>query len=141
MEKEISFTSDIIKEVSQKLDIPEGKVRGVYRVMTNYLIYLANKTSAISIFIPSIGVLYLKVGSLYKKLKYYKRNKDQKNLDIYLKKKEKMDSFITKSKMKDFSKRTRHELIPNHLNYAYNIGKSMLEIEEVQEKIYNGEKK
>lgn len=137
--QDIIFTNDIIKKVSKELEIPESKVRSVYDTLFLYLKHLVENTNAVAIFIPYIGTLYMKVSFLFKKLELYKDNEKYKDkLKIFLEKKKIIDIHIQETI--DQSKSTSRHLSKNSIDkFRYNAGKTITEIEEIQNKRSDGE--
>ena len=98
-ESKISFTQDILKEVSNDLNIPEEKVKIVYNSMISYLEFLTTKTDTVSIFIPSLGTMYVKLGYILRRIQELSRKKGDKNyLEIFKAKKNKIDAYFIKKR-------------------------------------------
>lgn len=132
-EPKISFTRDIIKQASKELDMPESKVRAVYDSQIKYLKHLTDNTDAVAIFIPFIGTLHVKVWFLFQQIKKYsKKTSDKLKLDIFKSKKDIVDTHIQEYIVNSHIGKTKH-LEKNKINrFIYNGGKTMDEIEEIQ---------
>lgn len=131
-EQEIVFTNDIIKKVAKDLEISESKVKAVYDTLFLYLKYLVDFTDAVAIFIPYIGTLYMKVSFLFKKIELYKSDEKYKDkLEIFLKKKVILDEHI-QSTIENKQSKSRHLSRNNIDKFRYNAGKTIQEIEEIQ---------
>lgn len=130
----ISFTKDIIQEVSKELGIKEGKVWSVYKSMMIYLDYLANKTLAVSIFIPHLGTLHVKIGHVFKKLQQLnsKKVKNEKMIDVYEEKKRLLDNHIQGLVDKEYKRKSRHCQKSRIAMFGFTDGKSIEEIEDIQ---------
>lgn len=132
-DSKISFTNDIISEAARELNISESKVRSVYDTQIMYLKYLTDKTDAVAIYIPFIGTLHVKVGYLFKQIdKYSKKESDKDKLSIFQSKKNIIDSHLQEH-IKNSYKGTSRHLEKNKINrYVYNAGKTMQEIQDIQ---------
>lgn len=129
-ETKIAFTNDIIKEVAKELDISNEKVSEVYNAMIGYLKHLIDNTDAVAIFIPHIGTLHIKIWFLYEKLK--KLSKKPEKLKIFQSKKAILDKHIQEHIDNSYKGKSRH-IEKNTINrLPYNSGKTLSEIEEIQ---------
>lgn len=129
-ESKIAFTNDIIKEAAKELDMSTEKVQEVYTAMITYLKYLTDETDAVAIFIPHIGTLHLKLWYLFDRLKKY--NKDPEKLSIYKQKKKNIDVHLQEHIDNSYTGKSRH-LERNKIDrMLYNGGKSLPEIEKIQ---------
>lgn len=132
-ETKISFTRDIIKEVASELNIDIGKVQSVYDTQIMYLRHLINNTDAVAIFIPFIGTLHIKLWFIFRQIRRFsKKEEDKPKLDLYLRKKERVGELIETHIEEKYNGRARHLERNSITRYAYNCGKSMEEIEEIQ---------
>ncbi len=126
----IAFTEDIIKEVAKELDLPKKKIKYLYYTLISYLKYLVSSTSAVAIFIPFIGTFHVKVGFLFEKLYTYRNNKER--YDIFKSKKDIIDIFLKDNMYGGYKGKPRH-LERSKINHLfYNGGKSIYEIEKLQ---------
>ncbi|MCA9749976.1 MAG: hypothetical protein KC414_12780 [Romboutsia sp.] len=132
-ESKISFTQDILKEVSNDLNIPEEKVKIVYNSMISYLEFLTTKTDTVSIFIPSLGTMYVKLGYILRRIQELSRKKGDKNyLEIFKAKKNKIDAYLKELIDNKYPKKSRHSQKSTIALFSYTDGKSIDEIEEIQ---------
>jgi len=128
--KTISFTSDILKSVSEKNNIPLDIVKFSFDIMLENLESLIKNSSATSIFVPHIGTLYAN----YHKMVAYKKHAEKKgdNESPYSLKVMNIEKLIEKNK------NNRNYNINRHLqkkflnNRFFSKGLSLQEIEERQ---------
>lgn len=126
----IAFTNDIIKEAAKELDISTDKVREVYDAMMTYLKFLTDKTDAVAIFIPHLGTLHVKVWFIYDRLKAFAKKPEK--LELFKKKKEILDKHLQSHFENSYKGVSRH-IGKNSINrLPYNAGKTLEEIEEIQ---------
>ena len=127
----ISFTSDILQEVSKENDIPIEIVKYSFDICLKNLENLVKNTDTTSIFIPFIGTMYVN----YENLKLFKKGSDRrgKNTDIIQSKIEKIEEYI-----KNVNKIKRNYFVNRHLqkkflnNKYFSKGLSVDEIEKIQ---------
>lgn len=132
-DSQIAFTSDIIEQVSKELKITKEKVEGVYYAMMKYLKYLALETNAVAIFIPSIGTFHIKMKHIIDKIKKLDGVSDKiKQLEIFKSKKSIIDSYVEKVKESPKYVNLRHFEYSMINKIVYNNGKTIEEIEEIQ---------
>lgn len=133
MEKgDICFTNEIIKEVSKKLNISEKKVEYVYKEIVSYLKYLILKTDAVAIYIPYLGTLHIKLGSVIERLSS-KGGLSEDNKIIWDLKKDNIEKHLDYLSENGGHVRKSRHLQKNRVNLKhYNCGKSLYEIQEIQ---------
>ena len=131
-ESKITFTKDVIKQVSKELNIDEKKLAEVYDSMMSYLHYLINETDSVAIFIKNLGTLHVKVGYIYERIKQYKYSKNENKLKIFNKKIEILNDFFKNYYDNKFRVKPRHLDKFKINSLFYNNGKSVSEIEEFQ---------
>ena len=127
----ISFTSDILQEVSKENDIPIEIVKYSFDICLKNLENLVKNTDTTSIFIPFIGTMYVN----YENLKLFKKGSDRrgKNTDIIQSKIEKIEEYT-----KNVNKIKRNYFVNRHLqkkflnNKYFSKGLSVVEIEKIQ---------
>lgn len=132
MNKEnISFTSDILQEVSKEHNIPLELVKYSFDICLKNLENLVKNTDTTSIFIPFIGTMYVN----YENLKLFKKgsiNKN-KNFDVIQSKIEKIEEHVevtNKNKKNFFINRHLQKKFLN--NKYFSKGLSIIEIENLQ---------
>ena len=131
-ESKITFTKDVIKQVSKELNIEKKKIAEVYDSMMSYLHYLINETDSVAIFIKNLGTLHVKVGYIYERIKQYKYSKNENKLKIFNKKIEILNDFFKNYYDNKFRVKPRHLDKFKINSLFYNNGKSISEIEEFQ---------
>ena len=127
----ISFTSDILQEVSKENDIPIEIVKYSFDMCLKNLENLVKNTDTTSIFIPFIGTMYVN----YENLKLFKKGSDRrgKNTDIIQSKIEKIEEYT-----KNVNKIKRNYFVNRHLqkkflnNKYFSKGLGVDEIEKIQ---------
>lgn len=127
----ISFTSDILQEVSKEHNIPLELVKYSFDICLKNLENLVKNTDTTSIFIPFIGTMYVN----YENLKLFKKGSDRrnKNTDIIQSKIEKIEEYT-----KNVNKIKRNYFVNRHLqkkflnNKYFSKGLSVVEIEKIQ---------
>lgn len=127
----ISFTSDILQEVSKENDIPIEIVKYSFDICLKNLENLVKNTDTTSIFIPFIGTMYVN----YENLKLFKKGSDRrgKNTDIIQSKIEKIEEYT-----KNVNKIKRNYFVNRHLqkkflnNKYFSKGLGVDEIEKIQ---------
>lgn len=139
-ESNILFTEDILQQAADELGISYKKVEIVYNVLIKHIRHLVSFTNTVSIFIPHIGTMYTKVGTIYGQIKKHKiiqkKNPDspdsKKRLIAWEKKKKLMDKYLSKNRM---SLTKCYHLKPTKFNMSrFNGGKTLDEIEAFQNK-------
>lgn len=127
----ISFTSDILQEVSKENNIPMEIVKYSFDICLKNLENLVKNSNTTSVFIPFIGTMYVN----YENLKLFKKGSDRrnKNTDIIQSKIEKIEEHI-----KVTNKNKKNFFINRHLqkkflnNKYFSKGLSIIEIENLQ---------
>ena len=129
-ESTIAFTTDILKSVSEKNNIPLEVVKYSYDIMLRNLENLIKDTDATSISVPEIGTLYAN----YKMLKVLKQVKKRKNEDVSIveSKLDKIDNLIEKNKHNENYRTNRHLQKKFIRNYFFSKGLSVEDIENKQ---------
>lgn len=127
----ISFTSDILQEVSKENNIPIEIVKYSFDICLKNLENLVKNSNTTSVFIPFIGTMYVN----YENLKLFKKGSDRrnKNTDIIQSKIEKIEEYT-----KNVNKIKRNYFVNRHLqkkflnNKYFSKGLSVVEIEKIQ---------
>ena len=127
----ISFTSDILQEVSKENNIPMEIVKYSFDICLKNLKNLVKNSNTTSVFIPFIGTMYVN----YENLKLFKKGSDRrnKNTDIIQSKIEKIEEYT-----KNVNKIKRNYFVNRHLqkkflnNKYFSKGLSVVEIEKIQ---------
>ena len=127
----ISFTSDILQEVSKENNIPMEIVKYSVDICLKNLENLVKNSNTTSVFIPFIGTMYVN----YENLKLFKKGSDRrnKNTDIIQSKIEKIEEYT-----KNVNKIKRNYFVNRHLqkkflnNKYFSKGLSVVEIEKIQ---------
>ena len=127
----ISFTSDILQEVSKENNIPIEIVKYSFDICLKNLENLVKNSNTTSVFIPFIGTMYVN----YENLKLFKKGSDRrnKNTDIIQSKIEKIEEYT-----KNVNKIKRDYFVNRHLqkkflnNKYFSKGLSVVEIEKIQ---------
>ena len=127
----ISFTSDILQEVSKENNIPMEIVKYSFDICLKNLENLVKNSNTTSVFIPFIGTMYVN----YENLKLFKKGSDRrnKNTDIIQFKIEKIEEYT-----KNVNKIKRNYFVNRHLqkkflnNKYFSKGLSVVEIEKIQ---------
>ena len=127
----ISFTSDILQEVSKENNIPMEIVKYSFDICLKNLENLVKNSNTTSVFIPFIGTMYVN----YENLKLFKKGSDRrnKNTDIIQSKIEKIEEYT-----KNVNKIKRNYFVNRHLqkkflnNKYFSKGLSIIEIENLQ---------
>ena len=127
----ISFTSDILQEVSKENNIPMEIVKYSFDICLKNLENLVKNSNTTSVFIPFIGTMYVN----YENLKLFKKGSDRrnKNTDIIQSKIEKIEEYTKK-----VNKIKRNYFVNRHLqkkflnNKYFSKGLSVVEIEKIQ---------
>lgn len=127
----ISFTSDILQEVSKENNIPMEIVKYSFDICLKNLENLVKNSNTTSVFIPFIGTMYVN----YENLKLFKKGSDRrgKNTDIIQSKIEKIEEYT-----KNVNKIKRNYFVNRHLqkkflnNKYFSKGLSVVEIEKIQ---------
>ena len=127
----ISFTSDILQEVSKENNIPMEIVKYSFDICLKNLENLVKNSNTTSVFIPFIGTMYVN----YENLKLFKKGSDRrnKNSDIIQSKIEKIEEYT-----KNVNKIKRNYFVNRHLqkkflnNKYFSKGLSIIEIENLQ---------
>ena len=127
----ISFTSDILNEVSKENNIPMEIVKYSFDICLKNLENLVKNSNTTSVFIPFIGTMYVN----YENLKLFKKGSDRrnKNTDIIQFKIEKIEEYT-----KNVNKIKRNYFVNRHLqkkflnNKYFSKGLSVVEIEKIQ---------
>ena len=120
----ISFTSDILQEVSKENNIPMEIVKYSFDICLKNLENLVKNSNTTSVFIPFIGTMYVN----YENLKLFKKGSDRrnKNTDIIQSKIEKIEEYT-----KNVNKIKRNYFVNRHLqkkflnNKYFSIWKTM----------------
>ena len=127
----ISFTSDILQEVSKENNIPMEIVKYSFDICLKNLENLVKNSNTTSVFIHFIGTMYVN----YENLKLFKKGSDRrnKNTDIIQSKIEKIEEYT-----KNVNKIKRNYFVNRHLqkkflnNKYFSKGLSVVEIEKIQ---------
>ena len=127
----ISFTSDILQEVSKENNIPMEIVKYSFDICLKNMENLVKNSNTTSVFIPFIGTMYVN----YENLKLFKKGSDRrnKNTDIIQSKIEKIEEYT-----KNVNKIKRNYFVNRHLqkkflnNKYFSKGLSVVEIEKIQ---------
>ena len=127
----VSFTSDILQEVSKENNIPMEIVKYSFDICLKNLENLVKNSNTTSVFIPFIGTMYVN----YENLKLFKKGSDRrnKNTDIIQSKIEKIEEYT-----KNVNKIKRNYFVNRHLqkkflnNKYFSKGLSVVEIEKIQ---------
>ena len=127
----ISFTSDILQEVSKENNIPMEIVKYSFDICLKNLENLVKNSNTTSVFIPFIGTMYVN----YENLKLFKKGSGRrnKNTDIIQSKIEKIEEYT-----KNVNKIKRNYFVNRHLqkkflnNKYFSKGLSVVEIEKIQ---------
>ena len=127
----ISFTSDILQEVSKENNIPMEIVKYSFDICLKNLENLVKNSNTTSVFIPFIGTMYVN----YENLKLFKKGSDRrgKNTDIIQSKIEKIEEYT-----KNVNKIKRNYFVNRHLqkkflnNKYFSKGLGVDEIEKIQ---------
>ena len=127
----ISFTSDILQEVSKENNIPMEIVKYSFDICLKNLENLVKNSNTTSVFIPFIGTMYVN----YENLKLFKKGSDRrnKNTDIIQSKIEKIEEYT-----KNVNKIKRNYFVNRHLQKKFLNNKyfskclSVVEIEKIQ---------
>lgn len=128
--KSISFTTDILKTISEKNNIPLDVVKYSFDIMLRNLEDIVKHTDATSIFIPEIGTMYMN----YERLKSIEKGMKRKgeNTDIVKSKIENIDKFVIETKNNKNYSINRHLQRKFLNNKFFTKGLSLEKIEEKQ---------
>lgn len=128
--KSISFTTDILKAVSDKNNIPLDIVKYSFDIMLRNLEEIVKQSSATSIFIPEIGTLFAN----YERLKAVEKGMKRKgeNTEIVRSKIENIEKFSETIKDKQGSRTNRHLQRKFLNNRFFTKGLSLEQIEDKQ---------
>ncbi len=124
---EISFTNEVLTEVSKRLKMEPKEVKKVYNSLISYLRYLVYETDCTSIFLKHIGTLYFPYREVMRRLKRtvisdkYKELLEKKANKIY-----------NHAGSLEYVSKSRHLMKPKLKNKHYSNGKSLEEIEYIQ---------
>ncbi len=79
-ETNITMTSVVLKETAEELNIPLEKVELVYEALTSFLRKVCSFSSFVSIFLPHLGTMYLRMGTLNKKIERLDKRAESRKL-------------------------------------------------------------
>lgn len=136
IESNIVFSKDIIKKVSENTGYSEKQVSVHLDFFVNWIKHLTNKEDVLSIFIPHIGILYLnwvKTAVELSHIESLPESMRSENMSSILSKNSnKIEAFKREFPNNNFYNRhkKRFKITSNH----FNNGKSLLELEEWQNK-------
>ena len=126
----ISFTTDILKSVSEKHEIPLSVVKYSFDIMLRNLESLIKNSNASSISVPEIGTIY----ASYKMLtsvrnKMYENKEDVSFINVKIKD---IEDLIEKNKLNKNYRTNRHLQRKFIRNHFFSKGLTVQEIEDKQ---------
>ncbi len=136
MKGDIVFGADIIKNVAKELGISEKKVKHVFDFLFLHIRKETRKPDTYSVKLPKVGRLYM-MTELYKKTLIDRDKKDtvSKKARVNHKKEiEKLENFekMFQEESKGKFLRTIHKKGANIRNFFFNKGKTLEELEIIQ---------
>lgn len=134
VETKLTFPNEIYKKVASEFDLDERQVKYIYDSYAAEIAHIANYTDAASIKLPHLGVMYVNKKFVESEIKYLsKTGNDPEKLKAYKQKKEVIDREIRNYGNKPaLMKRCLHVKKSRIANPYFNYGKSLREIEEIQ---------
>jgi len=127
--KDILFTRDILAQAAKETGFSIEKVEYVYKSMIKHLHNMIRFTDAVSIFIPFLGVLYMKAHTMYRVME---KTKSKRVIAANLAKKKKLHDYFDKRFAEEGYPLTRHTQKPRLALIRYTDGLSIKEIEKIQ---------
>jgi hypothetical protein len=134
LHKEISFTEDICKLVSQEAGVPEQKVLHHIEFLVHWIKTLASSPEYLNIRIPHIGYLYLNVSKIEKLVDYFSKSKElnKNSSDLLELNRRRLQNFS--DQFQDVNTYSRHKKKYKLTNKYFTKGKSFKDLEEWQNK-------
>jgi hypothetical protein len=138
MQRNISFTEDIIEEVAKEFGITEDEAMAVYTTEVHYIRDLMDKDDNCAITIPYVGTMHVNKGLLYKSIKAQEQalengfKIDREKYESNLRRMDKILELEKKRKASDSGEPCNHSKRTILRKLKRKTGKNLLEIEEIQ---------
>lgn len=130
--KEVLFTKDIIKQVSDESGFTVQQIEYVYKYMMDYLHHLIRYTDAVSIIIPHLGCLYIKAYTPYRVMEKTKSKRIIEAAKLKIIKLHEFYASIFNDPNKKRKNKCRHTERARMSTYFYTDGLRIKEIEKIQ---------